>query len=50
MGAVVSPPNMCIVMEYMEIGSLYDVIHNEQLKDEVFTLPKRLRIATEACK
>ncbi|AVK76566.1 serine-threonine kinase [Pandoravirus neocaledonia] len=29
MAACTRPPKMCIVMEYMALGSLYDLLHNE---------------------
>eukprot|EP01087_Luapelamoeba_hula_P003945 TRINITY_DN138_c0_g1_i2.p1 TRINITY_DN138_c0_g1~~TRINITY_DN138_c0_g1_i2.p1 ORF type:complete len:1733 (-),score=273.96 TRINITY_DN138_c0_g1_i2:43-5241(-) len=46
MGACTTPPNLCIIMEYMELGSLYDVLHNELVP----RLPTGLKIklATQA--
>eukprot|EP01087_Luapelamoeba_hula_P014010 TRINITY_DN4045_c1_g1_i2.p1 TRINITY_DN4045_c1_g1~~TRINITY_DN4045_c1_g1_i2.p1 ORF type:complete len:1175 (+),score=133.84 TRINITY_DN4045_c1_g1_i2:590-4114(+) len=44
MGACTKPPNLCIIMEFMELGSLYDVIHNELVP----RLPMGLRIKLAA--
>jgi serine/threonine protein kinase/ABC-type phosphate transport system substrate-binding protein len=33
MAACTKPPKMCIVMEYMALGSLYDLLHNELVPD-----------------
>lgn len=32
LGACIDPPNMCIVTEYCQKGSLQDVLENEQIK------------------
>lgn len=45
MGACTKPPNLCIIMEYMELGSLYDVLRNEFIPRLPF--PLRLKIATQ---
>jgi serine/threonine protein kinase len=29
-GAVTTPPNLCIVMEYVKNGTLYDLIHKRK--------------------
>eukprot|EP01087_Luapelamoeba_hula_P007745 TRINITY_DN1900_c1_g1_i1.p1 TRINITY_DN1900_c1_g1~~TRINITY_DN1900_c1_g1_i1.p1 ORF type:complete len:1690 (-),score=189.26 TRINITY_DN1900_c1_g1_i1:61-5130(-) len=44
MGACTKPPNLCIIMEYMELGSLYDVLHNELVP----ALPIGLKIKLSA--
>ncbi|BAU80032.1 serine-threonine kinase [Tokyovirus A1] len=48
MAACTKPPNMCIVMEYMGLGSLYEVLHNELMP----SMPPALcvQIATQAAK
>nr|WQM87025.1 serine/threonine protein kinase [Marseillevirus cajuinensis] len=48
MAACTKPPNMCIVMEYMGLGSLYEVLHNELIP----SIPQALcvQIATQAAK
>ncbi len=40
MGASTKAPHMCIVMEYMALGSLYDVLHNELIPE----IPHELKI------
>ncbi len=40
MGASTKLPHMCIVMEYMALGSLYDVLHNELISE----IPHELKI------
>ncbi|AVR52835.1 serine/threonine protein kinase [Marseillevirus Shanghai 1] len=48
MAACTKPPNMCIVMEYMGLGSLYEVLHNELIP----AMPPALciQLATQAAK
>ncbi len=48
MAACLTRPNMCIVMEYMGLGSLYDVLHNELLA----SIPRQLvyRLMLQASK
>nr|WNL49984.1 serine threonine protein kinase [Marseillevirus sp.] len=48
MAACTKPPNMCIVMEYMGLGSLYEVLHNELIPVVPFALC--VKIATQAAK
>jgi len=31
MGACIRPPHLAIVMEYLSLGSLYNVLHNESI-------------------
>lgn len=31
LGAVTTPPNLCIVMELMKEGTLYDIIHRKKI-------------------
>jgi len=40
MAACTKPPNMCIVMEFMALGSLYDLIHNDLIPD----IPIQLKV------
>eukprot|EP01087_Luapelamoeba_hula_P013242 TRINITY_DN3788_c0_g2_i1.p1 TRINITY_DN3788_c0_g2~~TRINITY_DN3788_c0_g2_i1.p1 ORF type:complete len:1605 (+),score=191.21 TRINITY_DN3788_c0_g2_i1:33-4847(+) len=46
MGACTTPPNLCIIMEYMELGSLYDVLHNELVPRLPMTL--KIKLAMQA--
>jgi 2',3'-cyclic-nucleotide 2'-phosphodiesterase (5'-nucleotidase family) len=48
MAASTKPPKMCIVMELMELGSLYELIHNELLP--AIPLPLCLKMAYQAAK
>lgn len=32
MGACTNPPDICIVMEYMPMGSLYKILHDQTIK------------------
>jgi serine/threonine protein kinase len=40
MAACTKPPRMCIVMEFMALGSLFDLLHNELIAD----LPMALKV------
>eukprot|EP00967_Tisochrysis_lutea_P099770 scaffold148394_cov28-Tisochrysis_lutea.AAC.1 len=42
-GAVTEQPNLCVVMEYMEAGTLHDAIHKKAMQ---LTLPKLLEVRT----
>jgi len=42
MAASTKPPNMCIVMEYMGLGSLYDLLHNELIESIPFHLKAKM--------
>eukprot|EP01087_Luapelamoeba_hula_P003949 TRINITY_DN138_c0_g2_i1.p1 TRINITY_DN138_c0_g2~~TRINITY_DN138_c0_g2_i1.p1 ORF type:complete len:1696 (-),score=223.93 TRINITY_DN138_c0_g2_i1:132-5219(-) len=46
MGACTTPPNLCIIMEFMELGSLYDVLHNELVPSLPMGL--KVKLATQA--
>ncbi|AGF85754.1 tyrosine kinase family protein [Moumouvirus goulette] len=48
MGASTHPPKMCIVMEYMSLGSLYEILDNELILEIPFAL--KLKIAYQASK
>ncbi|KAL6047965.1 Serine/threonine protein kinase, catalytic domain containing protein, variant 2 [Balamuthia mandrillaris] len=48
MAACTQPPNMCIVMEYMQLGSLYDVLHNELIP--VIPFAKKVKMALQAAR
>ncbi|ELR13232.1 serine/threonine protein kinase, putative [Acanthamoeba castellanii str. Neff] len=48
MAACTKPPKMCIVMEYMALGSLFDLLHNELIPDIPFAL--RNKMAYQAAK
>jgi len=50
MGAVTTPPNMCIIMEYMPMGSLYDVLHNEHITNDILKSSKRLKMALQVAR
>jgi len=50
MGAVTTPPNMCIIMEYMTMGSLYDILHNEKISDDILKPSKRLKMALQVAR
>ena len=43
-GAVTEQPNLCVVMEYMDAGSLHQAIHKQSL---VLPLPRLLQIAMD---
>ena len=43
-GAVTEQPNLCIVMEYMDAGSLHQAIHKQNL---VLPLPRLLQVAMD---
>eukprot|EP00002_Diphylleia_rotans_P006635 TRINITY_DN159_c0_g1_i7.p1 TRINITY_DN159_c0_g1~~TRINITY_DN159_c0_g1_i7.p1 ORF type:complete len:2480 (-),score=532.94 TRINITY_DN159_c0_g1_i7:244-7683(-) len=47
MAACVEPPNLCIVSELMTRGSLYDIIHNEQIE---MTLDMQMGFLIDAAK
>ncbi|AGO82793.1 Serine/threonine protein kinase [Pandoravirus dulcis] len=42
MAACTKPPNMCIVMEYMALGSLYELLHNELIPELPFVLKAKM--------
>jgi len=42
MAASTQPDKMCLVMEYMALGSLYDVLHNELIPDIPYALKAKL--------
>ncbi|AGO85889.2 Serine/threonine protein kinase [Pandoravirus salinus] len=42
MAACTKPPNMCIVMEYMALGSLYELLHNELIPELPFMLKAKM--------
>jgi serine/threonine protein kinase len=42
MGASTNPPNICIVMEYMPLGSLYKILHDESVKLELEMIRKMM--------
>jgi len=44
-GAAFTPPNLCMVLEFMPNGSLYDLLHNK--KDEPLAFIDKLTIATQ---
>jgi serine/threonine protein kinase len=46
-GACVKPPNLMIVTEFMARGTLFDVLHQSQMK---VTWPMRRRMALDTCK
>nr|WIL03466.1 serine/threonine kinase [Cedratvirus plubellavi] len=48
MAACTKPPKMCIVMEFMSLGSLYDLLHNELIAELPFIL--KAKIAYQAAK
>ncbi|QHN71166.1 serine/threonine protein kinase [Mollivirus kamchatka] len=48
MGACTKAPNLCIIMEYMALGSLYDLLHNELVPDVPLSLATK--IAWQAAK
>ena len=48
MAACTKPPNMCIVMEYMALGSLHDLLHNELVVD--LPIPLVIKMAYQAAK
>lgn len=48
MAASTRPPKMCIVMEYMSLGSLYEILDNELIPEIPFAL--KLKIAYQASK
>jgi tRNA A-37 threonylcarbamoyl transferase component Bud32 len=43
-GAVTEQPNLCVVMEYMDAGSLHQAIHKQNL---VLPLPRLLQVAMD---
>ena len=43
-GAVTEQPNLCLVMEYMDAGSLHQAIHKQNL---VLPLPRLLQVAMD---
>nr|WIL05220.1 serine/threonine kinase [Pithovirus mammoth] len=48
MAASTKPPKMCIVMEYMTLGSLFDLLHNELIPEIPFAL--KVKMAYQASK
>jgi len=42
LGASTKPPNICIVMEYMPLGSLYKIIHDDSVKLELVMIRKMM--------
>jgi len=48
MAACTKPPNMCIVMEHMALGSLFDLLHNELVPELPYGL--RVKLAYQAAK
>ncbi len=48
MAACTRPPKLCIVMEFMALGSLYDLLHNELVPD--IPLGLRAKLAYQAAK
>ncbi|AVL94173.1 putative serine/threonine protein kinase receptor [Megavirus vitis] len=48
MAACTKPPNMCIVMELMSLGSMYELIHNELIPEIPFAL--KVKMAYQASK
>ncbi|KAM3758767.1 hypothetical protein ACB098_01G070200 [Castanea mollissima] len=46
-GACTRPPSLCIVMEYMSGGSIYDFLHKQK---GVFTHPDLIRVAIDVSK
>ncbi|ELR22246.1 protein kinase domain containing protein [Acanthamoeba castellanii str. Neff] len=48
MAACTKPPKMCIVMEFMSLGSLYDLLHNELIPEIPFAL--KVKVAYQASK
>jgi len=48
MAASTKPTNMCLVMEFMTLSSLFDVLHNELIPDIPFAL--KLKLAYQASK
>jgi serine/threonine protein kinase len=49
MGASTKPPHMCIVMEFMALGSLFDVRFHLQFKALPLRSPTHLRINHSCC-
>lgn len=48
MAACTKPPNMCIITEYMALGSLFDILHNELIPS--FPEGLAVKVATQAAK
>jgi serine/threonine protein kinase/ABC-type phosphate transport system substrate-binding protein len=48
MAACTKPPNMCIVMEFMGLGSLYELLHNELIPELPIAL--KVKMAYQAAK
>jgi serine/threonine protein kinase len=48
MAASTKPEKMCLVMELMALGSLYDVLHNELIPELPFQL--KVKLAYQAAK
>jgi len=42
LGASSNPPNICIVMEYMPLGSLYKILHDDAVKLELEMIRKMM--------
>jgi serine/threonine protein kinase len=48
MAASTTPPKLCIVMEFMGLGSLYDLLHNELMPSIPVAL--KVKMAYQAAK
>jgi len=46
LGACTVPPNICIVMEFMPMGSLFKILHDEAITQMDFDLLKRMMLDT----
>jgi len=49
MGACTTPPNLCIVSEYVSKGPLFKVLHKSKDRDQLST-ERKIRIALDAAK
>eukprot|EP00890_Picochlorum_soloecismus_P002134 jgi/Picsp_1/2921/NSC_01146-R1_flag-tagged protein kinase domain of mitogen-activated protein kinase kinase kinase len=48
MGACTTPPNLCIVSEYVSKGSLFKILHKS--KEQPLSMERKIRIALDAAK